>query len=179
MSAPSLVNCHLGEDKVLFSWCHQRFGAHFNPQGSIINKCAPNVAVWPNLPTVPQEAAGCFHVILQLIHGTPADGHAVVVLNLHRVLDIVGLWHCASVFDLERDLWLFRERRASAHALPSFLSPWFCSESLHPGQSGSLRTPLEADPGRCESSTPPASYLQAKISARAEGSRRTVLWLTS
>lgn len=53
--------------------------------------------------TVPQEAAGRFDVILQLEGGTPADGHAVVVLNLHRVLDVVGLGHCASIIDLERE----------------------------------------------------------------------------
>lgn len=53
--------------------------------------------------TAPQEAAGCLDVILQLEGGTPADGHAVVVLNLHRVLDVVALGHRASIFDLERE----------------------------------------------------------------------------
>lgn len=43
-----------------------------------------------------------------------------------------------------------------------FLSPWFCSEDLHPDQSGFLRTPQEAAPGRYASVTLPASYLFTK-----------------
>lgn len=38
---------------------------------------------------VPQEAAGCLNFILQLEDGAATDGHTAVILDLHRVLDVV------------------------------------------------------------------------------------------
>lgn len=71
------------------------------PLGASVNSKSNIRSVASKLP--PQEAAGCFDVILQLERGPSADGHAAVVLNFHRVLDIVGLWHRAAIIDLERD----------------------------------------------------------------------------
>lgn len=124
-----------------------------------------------SLPTaaggvVPQKAAGGLNVIFQLEDGAAADGHAAVVLNLDRVLNIVQLGHRSAVLDLQQCTTQppsFRGTTLRSRAAPpvacSVLSPWFCSEGLHRDRSRFLRTPQEAALDQCVYATLPASYL--------------------
>lgn len=124
-----------------------------------------------SLPTaaaagVPQKAAGGLNVIFQLEDGAAADGHAAVVLNLDRVLNIVQLGHRSAVLDLQQcttqppSLGGTRVRSGAAPpAACSVLSPWFCSEGLHRDRSTFLHTHQEAALDQCVYAALPASCL--------------------
>lgn len=54
------------------------------------------------ISVAPQKAAGCCNFIFQLDDGAAADGHAAVVLNLHRVLNVVRPGHRTAVLNLQQ-----------------------------------------------------------------------------
>lgn len=91
MSAPSLANCHLRGSRDISRTVQEQHEV-------LIRRLCVCACV-----CVPQEAVGRSDVILQLEVRAPADGHAVVVLNPHRVLNVVRLRHRTSVINLQTE----------------------------------------------------------------------------
>lgn len=64
---------------------------------------------------LPQKAAGYFNIIIQLKDRAATDGHTVVILDLHRVLNIVRPGHCTAIFDLQQQARCSRDRSERQH----------------------------------------------------------------
>lgn len=147
-SAPSDLNCHLGQRE---GWGHPPLCVCVSP------------SPWHGAPSSPEDAAGEEDLVLDLVGRAAVDHHRVLVLLRQLVPHIVVLGHIPPVVDLEGDGdgrgygigWGTPPLRNPRGLLLPCSGTW----GSHRGPSGCPRTPPGSAQGQCTSAGPPSSWL--------------------